>query len=341
MIGIYMICFIFFPIAIFIQAKWEKRTQVFWEKEDSDVVKGIAACLIILTHLVLNLNETAIMPLLNIFGVTGGMGVLIFFFMSGYGIFKGYAYREPGIYFWKKRLFSMCLPCILIQLFFIVFEIFVQRDFDIHGIIYNSFLNTWFIDVIMIQYLIFYFAWVFMRGKQNVLMILSFLFSAITAGIFYVCGMNPRWYNGLLLFPIGMLLAWKEEKWIIFINRKWVFYLFFNAAAFVIWGGVFTYGKGNITGIDIFKVLAGIHLCLLIATIYVRMQFHSSIMKYIGKRSLFFYLIHINLLSIISKIDMYGIRVFYVVLLLTFGITDISYRLYQLCRKKVFFKENI
>ena len=71
--------------------------------------------------------------------------------------------------------------------------------------------------MILIQYLIFYLSWLLSKGKQNILILFSFLFNIIPAFIFYVLKFEARWYNALWFFPIGMLVAWKEEKLIDFI----------------------------------------------------------------------------------------------------------------------------
>lgn len=58
---------------------------------------------------------------------------------------------------------------------------------------------------------------------------------------------------------------------------------------------------------------------LMFCTLFLRIRLCSKIMLYMGKRSLYFYLIHTNLLLIIGSVEgVQGIHTFYMVLILTF-----------------------
>ncbi len=101
--------------------------------------------------------------------------------------------------------------------------------------------------MILIQYLIFYLSWLLSKGKQNILILFSFLFNIIPAFIFYVLKFEARWYNALWFFPIGMLVAWKEEKLIDFIYRKWARCIVVFSSLLLIMGGAerAPYGLGR------------------------------------------------------------------------------------------------
>ncbi len=165
MIGIYVICFIVFPISIFIQAKRCDDKKVLLEKDDTNVIKGFAICLVIFTHLIIELKtEVVISPLLNIFQVTGAVGVLLFFFVSGYGIYKQYNKSFSGKNFWFKRLFNMYLPCIFMQFIFCMIKMLMQGEFSFLRLFIESFFYGWFIDVILIQYFVFYISLMISRS---------------------------------------------------------------------------------------------------------------------------------------------------------------------------------
>ena len=316
MIGIYVICFLIVPFSMLFQTKMTIGKKVLLEKNDTDEIKGIATCFIIFAHLIIPIKDElhGIGALLNVYTFTGGMGVLLFFFVSGYGIYKGYGRNGIMTNFWIKRFGNIYFPCVLIQFIFCLFRMVQERRIDISEMFFNSFFGAWFIDVIMIQYLIFYLAQKLSKNSKNEMIVVSFLLSMIVAIVFYMKGFNPRWYNGLLLFPIGMLVADKEQALLIMIHKKWIGCLTVSAVLFIAWGGVFAYGKGRYFGIDICKVLAGTCLCGFICTMYMRIQLCSKFMQYIGKRSLFFYLIHINLIEICEKTGISKVETFYSVI---------------------------
>lgn len=115
MLGIYLICFIIFPVAVLVNAHKTNNTENFLDKQDVNVVKGVATCFVILAHLVIQLETMGeYNRILHIFSTMGGLGVLLFFFVSGYGLYNGYKVKKVDATFWRKRLVNMYLPCVLI-----------------------------------------------------------------------------------------------------------------------------------------------------------------------------------------------------------------------------------
>lgn len=95
---------ILFPVVVLAKIK-KVSGIVLLDKDDIDVIKGIATCFVMIAHMIneLKISEVKISSFLDIFTVTGGMGVLLFFFVSGYGIYKGYSDRKPTWKFWKRK----------------------------------------------------------------------------------------------------------------------------------------------------------------------------------------------------------------------------------------------
>lgn len=338
MIGIYLICFLVFPAVILIQVKKNEGTYVLLEKEDTNTIKGIASGFIVLIHLTNNLEADSkiIKLLMQLFSVTGGMGVLLFFFVSGYGIYKGYAHKLPDVSFLYKRLLNIYLPCLFVQFVFRLLEVWQRQSFDLKEILLESLAEAWFIYVILIQYLIFYISWRLAKNRQNVMIRFSFLFSLIVAAMFYLCGLNARWYNGLLLFPVGMTIANKEAELIVIMRRKWFLNMFVYSALFVLFGGAFTYWKGSFLFADIFKVLSGTFMSLLVCTMYTRLRLNSSIMQYVGKRSLFYYLVHLGLREVVTGFEGVDIvKTFYIVLPMTIIMVEFFYRLHDMMMRHI------
>lgn len=284
------------------------------------MIKGIAVCLIIPMKAQLHGIGLA----LNIYAFTGGIGVLLFFFVSGYGIYKGYGQNKPTMHYWMKRLVNVYFPCVFIQFVFGLINAAQEGHFDINGLLMSSFFGAWFIDVIMLQYLIFYITRKVSENNDNAMIVLNYVLSIVVAVVFYLRGLNPRWYNGLLLFPTGVLMACKEQQLLNLIQQRWRSIMVASTVLFITWGGVFARGKGVYFAIDICKFLAGICLCLFICTIHMRIQFSSKMMQYLGKRSLFFYLVHMNLLGICEKAGIEDkISIFYIVIVLTFVVVEL------------------
>lgn len=333
MVGIYIVSFLLFPLSVVMQTRRGGNGNVLLEKEDSSFIRGVAACFVILAHLMDILKEEGMggSSLLRIFDVTGGMGVLLFFFVSGYGIYKEYSHKKPGVLFWYKRMVNMYFPCILIQFLFCMMNMCRHGNFNMGELLLTSFFGAWFVDVILIQYLLFFLSWVVTRGRSGAMVALCFLLSAAAGMAFLVCGFNARWYNGLLLFPSGMSAAWGENKIISSLEKNWMSHMVLQMTLLLVLGGGFVYWKGEIWA-NVFKTVAGICLSMLFVTLFRKVKFSSVIMRRIGEQSLFYYIVHMGVISLL-KGEMNAVVFFYSVIILTFLGVEIFWRLYGIFRR--------
>lgn len=245
--------------------------------------------------------------------------MLLFFFLSGYGLYKGYEKKRIGMEFWKKRIFYMYFPCVVIQFIFYLIQAVKNQKFVMNELVFYSLFSAWFIDVILIQYFIFFITGIFAREKRKMWVTLNFFLSLFIAITFWKSGFNARWYNGLMLFSFGMLIAYTEEKLITLITKNWNVYFAISLVSFGISGMVFTTYKSSFTGINVVKTFSGMCLSMITCFVFLRMKLKSRVMRFIGKRSLFFYIIHVNLLAVIGNAEGTN-RVFvvYSVMILTF-----------------------
>lgn len=259
----------------------------------------------------------------------GGMGVLLFFFLSGYGLYKGYEGKKLDKVFWEKRLINMYFPCVVIQLSFYLIEAVINGQFTISQLVNRSLFGAWFIDVILIQYIIFFITGILSKGKSKGWITLSILFSAIIALIFWKLNFNARWYNGLMLFPFGMLLAYRENKLTALIKKQWGVWFALSMVLFGVSGLFFAYFKGELAGINIVKTFSGMCLSLMVCILFMRVKLCSKIMQYMGRKSLYFYLVHANLMITLDLLKVDEIKYFYFVLLFSFPVVESFYQIYN------------
>ena len=288
MIGIYLIyagAVVLFAAGIR-SRKLEKRE--LFDKTESNYIKGVAAMMVLLAHAQNYLETNSVKAsALKPFAVFGGVGVLLFFLLSGYGIFKGYANKQPTIRYWKNRLINVAIPAICISvLSATVLSYCSGKTMTFSVLAKDVLMNQWYVNVMLVEYLVFYVCWSLCRGNHRRLLVLSVLLSMSAGTVFLKMGLPARWYNGILLFPTGMILA-EYEDWIIAWNRKikWIV-LTFSAAMFCITGILFTTLKGQLAG-DLLKTLSGICLSLSVVMLIALFEVGNRVMECIGKRSLF------------------------------------------------------
>lgn len=307
MIGIYIICYILFPLTVLPFCRRKKEvSMVLLTKEETNIVKGLAAIFIVLAHMVIEIEGESQQSFLLLKPITvlGGMGVLLFFFLSGYGIYKGYAERKLGWSFLGKRIKTIYVPYIIMKLILYAINLVLGfKTIDINVIEY-VFLGDWFVQVIMIQYFIFFLAHKVKEYSKNVKLEIPtcVILSCILGAVFIIQERPAGWYNGLLLFPFGLWIA-KHEKWLMKLidKRK---YMIFGASVvgFGATGLVFTVFKDEIWAIA-FKMLSGVMLAVLVVWICRYIHLNSTVMKYIGIRSMYVYVVHVSILEMLRKTE--------------------------------------
>lgn len=321
MIGIYLICMILFPCCVLCPMYKQKNNRnELLSIENSNVIKGIAICFVMLAHLVDALERKHAIGILKIYTVLGGMGVLLFFFLSGYGLYKGYANKTPSKNYIVKRMKNVVIPYLIVKtIYYVIICILDHEKLTTRDFLLNY--TDWFIVVILIEYLLFYIVWLvsYKMGKKcSVAM--NFLLSILLAIVFWRVGLVARWYNGLILFPIGMLIAKHEKKIISFMNSEYLLKLGAALFGFMVMGGLFTVFKGALWA-DFIKMIAGMFLAIVVCFVFMKLELRTVVMKYIGKQSLYFYIIHLCLMKLLDMYDIGAYAYFYLVLAITFVVT--------------------
>jgi len=299
-IGIYILFYFGFLalIIIGIGIRKEKKTTLL-NKDESNYLKGVAALMVFLAHSqsFLALNDQSDF-LLKPFSALGGVGVLLFFFLSGYGIYKGYSEKNPSIKFWKNRILRVLIPALIISISFsLVIELINDDKLKFSRLIIDSLSTQWYVDVVMIEYLVFFITWYLVFKSKRILLILSFLGSALVGFVFWKLGFNPRWYNGLMLFPTGMLFGFIEPQIVSSGKSIRIIVMFFSLLAFAGTGLGFSVIKGNLFA-DFLKTFSGILLATFFVMLISFLKVGNKAIYWVGERSLYIYLVHLNLLNI-------------------------------------------
>ena len=189
-------------------------------KDKTLALKGIFAIFVLMHHLY---QYSAIITgtiFGSIFQAMGYLSVAVFFFLSGYGLSKSVR-LTGGAYllsFPRKRLLTYYVDIIIFLLLYLVLNIFRSPD----NIAWLSILksltfggtlisNGWYLQVALILYIIFFFVYRFVKFdkcKPWIMLGLTITFVAVL----HFSGFSSVWYEGMLAFPLGLLLATYEEK---------------------------------------------------------------------------------------------------------------------------------
>ena len=303
-IGLFIIFMVLFPVVSLVGiGKKEKAGESLLSKDDSRYIRGFATCGVFLAHTESYMEEFG-MPYVSImrpFSIMGGVGVLLFFFVSGYGLWKAYSCDMDCIKYWKKRIFNTYLPAVIIETVFAVESLSRLENWSVSSFFYAVFISCWFIDVIMIEYVIFFLSYLVSKlfhNSKTYMLIIIYITDILIAVLFLLCGFEARWYNGLLLFPVGMSVALHENFLMRAIRKQWWAWFSAFLTIFLGLGIVFCLNKGALWA-DFIKTLSGVALSLLFAIIMQKLKLGNKAMFWIGDRSLYVYLVHIGFLEIV------------------------------------------
>ncbi len=329
MIWIYSICYLIFPILILPKLRRQEiGKQELINRGETNLLKGIATIFVILAHLTIPIDTEVNSYFLKPFSVLGGIGVLIFFFLSGYGIYQAYEKGGGRKYFIKKRIIGMYIPYVIIKLLFLFANLVLGTMKMGMACISYVLYGDWFIDVILIEYFIFYIMWCLQEKIGiNRALLLNYIVNMAVIISFIVYGMNPRWYNGLLLFPIGMTVARNEKKIQKIIDNNCVKFTISNLFGFCLAGVIFTYFKGCLWA-DFIKTSSGLFCVMFICGILRKISCGSKILIYIGEHSLYYYIVHIHLIDLAENLNLFNAKnMFLVIIATTAVLVEAIYRI--------------
>ena len=299
----------------------------YFDRVISKEMQGFFAVFIIFHQTVITLQHIeldgrAMRPFYDYF-YYGILAVSFFFFCSGFGLVKRRLTDDAYLQgFMKRRIFTVLVPFFICNYIYltdaIIGNIQSGKNFGFMEVICSFFglflINNqmWFAVEIMVLYFLFWI--VFSRVKNPLTGILIMTFAVlvmITIGL--LSGHSDSavmsywfkgewWYNTILMFPLGMFYAYKEER----INKVFrgalVSILIASGVLFIIVDYIhrdlitktiyWTEYRGakypildKLTGLGTETVLEVLFLILIVALI-ARFKFGNPVMKFLGKISL-------------------------------------------------------
>lgn len=308
-------------------------------RDDSLAIKGIAALLIVFAHSYsLLANKGYSIGIGKIWLLTGGIGVCLFFSLSGYGLNISNGVEKKN-YIWR-RIKGVLIPYLILELVFFLGE---TPWAGINVVAFFRYLigawdSSWFVIEIFLIYIGYYVCYLlFGRKKLN----RSMLFFNMGIGLIFIfLKLEPKWYNGHLLFSAGMYMADYGDQIVnYFRKRNWWFNNIAGAIIYFIFSLIFIANK-EIVWFNIFKVLSGACMCLVLMNIMLCYRFCSKPLLWVGSNSLLIYIIHGQVLQLLRMRDtLSNASVLFIAgLLITFAVVviyDLAERMLDALMKQI------
>lgn len=279
---------IFFAILLFKANFFTKGT---WNDEvlslnQTKSILGFCAFGIVFHHLAQKtcapwLNQQVIVHGLDFFLNLGHLFVALFFFYSGFGLFKSLKSKENYLKgFLGKHLTPIIILCLL-----------VNCEFYYVGKVFSPY--TWYINAIVILYILFYCSFRFVKND-----VASICFVALGVLIYsFVCNwlvLGVWWYNTAFLFLIGILFAKNEEKFILILKSKYLLCAIISVLIFATSFAIDILFKSELCRnfVCIIESISAFSFVVLVLLASLKIKFENKVLTFSGSITLELYLIH-------------------------------------------------
>lgn len=296
-----VLCILIFPCVLIVR-RTDENKQLF-EKNDTAAIRGVSALFVMIAHYSIWFNQNSEIPINRIVMIPleqlGGIGVLLFFFVSGYGINESYGNKPNMKGYLIKRFYGVYFPYVLMKLItntmLLVFNGFSSVYDSVLSYLIILLLPDWFILVIILQYLSYYVSRRFF-GRHD--LVFAILADVCMTTVFILLNKPIGWFNALWLFTFGILVS-KYQEWLLIQIQKFYYrYLIGSLVGFLFFGLLFATNKGQVWA-NICKPIAGFLLCISLCCVFRKITIKNKITHWFGKCSMYLYIIHIAVWDII------------------------------------------
>jgi len=202
-------------------------------------MQAVAALMIILHHMVQTITEygdkdRGPVTEWNSFGI---LFTAIFFFFSGYGLYKSYKGKEEYLKgFLGKRLPKLLIPFLVTNIIYLFTGSYGRVAALRH--VFTSLLgvtlintNAWFLVELIVLYIAFYFCFSKAKTEEKAMGCMTGFTAALVILSLLLCHdrtemnghwfMGEWWYNTTIIFALGMYAAKYEDRIFAFCKSKY------------------------------------------------------------------------------------------------------------------------
>lgn len=240
----------------------------FLTRNRTDMVKGIAAVAIVVDHFAARSFDAAGSDVLHVYlkglASMGGIGVILFFFISGFGSFQAMERAKNKTIWLVNHVVSIIIIYLLCYISHIItYEIvtagtypIVINDILLDWIHLRAALTTaWYVRIQLLVYVFLYLT--SPVSRKNVRILLLILLCLGQSILFWRMGFTANWWKSTLCFSLGAAVAvYRREIYSLFVDRRKSFLI---ASVLVL---PFSYVLSLKIDVYAVKVIANVFLCM-------------------------------------------------------------------------------
>lgn len=307
---------LFYPAIAFILLFGSKHfKKCEWNDEflsltQSKALQGFCALCIMFHHMsqrtcVSWIDRSYVTHGLDLFINAGYLMVAVFFFFSGYGLFKSYKSKSDYFkYYFTRRILPIIIVSVITELMFLIFLMRRNAPLGVTTFISQEgpgFFHpyTWYIYAIIYLYVAFFISFKLIKKEKP-----GFIFMIASAFVYIaVCdffGYGTWWFNSILLFPLGIYTSRFEKQFTEFFRK---FYLPANIISIVLFIVTFVLGNASVAFLSVSytfgrwvefggQALSAVFFVLILLLWSMKLRIGNKILAFLGKITLELYLVH-------------------------------------------------
>lgn len=239
-------------------------------------------------------------------------------------MYISYSNKKIDVEYIWKRLKGVYFPYLLMKfiLLFGYYILGIQQEFSVKNLLQILLVEDWFIQVIVLEYILFFLLVKFFPRRYLVLY--SFVADVVLSVIFVMQDKTINYLNSLWLFTAGMLAAQCEAKIVQLYQNAIYPKIGVMLVLFGVSGLVFAVNKGAFWA-NAVKPLSGVCLCLALCGVFRVLTLRSPLLRWSGVRSMYLYIVHITVWRYTSSVSEPVPRMWLTVLF-TLVLTEILYQ---------------
>ena len=258
-------------------------------KQNTDSMRGIAICMIAASHIAQFTSMGGIAR--NFVFLWGGMGVAIFFLLSGYGNYFSIQKTTSRFRWFIKRIIQILIPFVFCFIFVTMVRIFIFRA----PVSWNYFIDfitlsipgttTWYFKIQILLYVLLVLSVIICRDKSQYILC-GFVIAYICVA--YGIKMENYWYITSLCFPLGYAIGKYNEKLQNGINS--LPSLIISSSLFIA-----AFIGYRVFGSTVLEITYSLFLSIVVVFFLACFGLSSKALAFVGKHSVYVYLIHIGI----------------------------------------------
>jgi peptidoglycan/LPS O-acetylase OafA/YrhL len=289
---------LFLASLLIVNAKWNTNSYNFFDKSNSNALRGFWSLIVILVHIPLAYQNRV----QDMIGSFAYIGVTFFFMTSAYGLMV-YADNDRCTIkdFWRRRLLKLLIPCFLTNIVGIIVSLIIGNDFTIITFVK---INNW---VLWLLICYAFFSVVNMLpiknggGQKNIVICcLIIVFSLIMYFDNDLLNIGS-WCTEIYGFIYGIILFVTKDRLKNYMSKNWLAKCVLLCLIACILGvGYLKFKPVVFWGDYLLKIVLGFAITLFMLALNVKIKIGNKASSFLGCISFEIYLLHGTVFRLIS-----------------------------------------